>query len=182
MVERVQRISHHQPHAGECRVQPVDRRLTGLEVVQVDPASLHTVHTGHPPGHTPIGVLDPRIVEDHPLQPADDVPGLLQPLLGLRSQIHGVLAGRNLGQQPPVLPRDLGHVVNARIVADVHLGQPEVGPLTRVPGHDVVDHDAAVRCGNRAQPAKLLLRPERLVDVRADPIELTVDAGRDIPS
>jgi hypothetical protein len=35
----VQRVADHQPHAGERRVEPVDRGLALLEVVQVDPAA-----------------------------------------------------------------------------------------------------------------------------------------------
>ena len=41
--ERVQRVADHQPHAGEGRVEPVDRRLALLEVVQVDPAPVDAV-------------------------------------------------------------------------------------------------------------------------------------------
>ena len=60
VAERVQRVADHQPHAGEGRVQPVDRRLTLLEVVQVDPAALHPVRARDRRGRAPVGVLDAR--------------------------------------------------------------------------------------------------------------------------
>ena len=41
--QRVQGVADHQPHPGERRVQPVDRRLAVLEVVQVDPAPFDAV-------------------------------------------------------------------------------------------------------------------------------------------
>ena len=48
VTERVQRVADHQPHAGEGRVQPVDRGLALLEVVQIDPAALDTVRSRRP--------------------------------------------------------------------------------------------------------------------------------------
>ena len=80
--QRVQRVADHHPHAGERRVQPVDRRLAVLEVVQVDPAPLDAVGADDRAGDAPVGLLDALGVEDHPLQAADDVAGLVQPLLG----------------------------------------------------------------------------------------------------
>ncbi len=41
--QRMQGVADHQPHARERRVEPVDRRLAVLEVVQVDPATLDAV-------------------------------------------------------------------------------------------------------------------------------------------
>ena len=73
-------------------------------------------------------------------------------------------------------------MVDARVVAHVHLGQPEVGALAGVARDDVVDHDAAVSGGDLAHASELLLGAERLVEARADPVEVTVDAGRGLPA
>ncbi len=43
ITQGVQRVADHQPHAGEARVEPVDRGLALLEVVQIDPTPLHPV-------------------------------------------------------------------------------------------------------------------------------------------
>ena len=72
------------------------------------------------------------------------------------ARIDGVLADRHLGQQPPVPRRDLHHVVDARIIADVHFGQSEIGTLAGVSGHDVVDHRAAM---SSSDPHNLGTRP-----------------------
>ena len=57
-------------------------------------------------------------------------------------------SGGHRRQQMPVLARDLHHVIDARVVADLHLGQAEVGALPGVSGNDVVDDGAAVRGGH----------------------------------
>jgi len=158
--QRVQRVPDDQPHAGERRVEPVDRGLAVLEVVQVDPPPLETVYPGDRNGRAPIGVLDARFLEDHALEPAHDVAGPLQAALRLGVEVDRVPAGRHFGQQMPVLGRDLHHVIDARIVADLHLGQPEVGALAGVPRHDVVDDDAAVRGRHLAHPAEFMIRAE----------------------
>src|SRR5829696_2738151 len=80
MTERVKRIPDDQPHSGERRIQPVYRRLTVLEIVQVDPTPLDPVRAGDRCGRTPIRVLDARLLEDHPLHPPNEVAGPLQPV------------------------------------------------------------------------------------------------------
>jgi hypothetical protein len=45
-----------------------------------------------------------------------------------------------------------------------------------VPGHDVVDDAPAVRVGDVAQGAELVLGAEGGVDLRADAVEVPVDA------
>ena len=92
--QRMQRVADDQAHAGEGRVEPVDRRLTVLEVVQVYPAPLDAVDADDRAGHAPVGLLDALGVEDDPLQPADDVAGLVQPLLGGRVDVDRVRARR----------------------------------------------------------------------------------------
>ena len=100
--EGVQGVAHDHAHPGERRVQPVDRRLTVLEVVQVDPAALDAVDTEDRAGDAPVGLLDALGEEDDPLQFADDVAGLVQPLLGRRVDVDRVHARRGLGQLVPV--------------------------------------------------------------------------------
>ena len=86
----VQRVADHQPHPRERWVEPVDRRLAVLEVVQVDPAALDPVHALHGPRRTPVRLLDAALVEDHALQAADDVAGVLEIVLGLRRQVDRI--------------------------------------------------------------------------------------------
>ena len=90
VVQGVQRVAHDQPHAGAGGVEPVDRGLTVLEVVQIHPATIHPVDAGDDAGGAPVRLLDAGLVEDHPLHPADDVAGLLQPVLGLRVEVDRV--------------------------------------------------------------------------------------------
>jgi hypothetical protein len=78
----------------------------------------------------------------------------------------------------PLLGRDLHHVVDARVVADLHLGQPEVRTLAGMTGHDVVDHEATVRGCHLTHPPELRFGTEHLVDLGADPVEVPVDARR----
>ena len=82
----------------------------------------------------------------------------------------------------PVLGRDLHHLVDARIVTDLHLGQAEVGTLARVARHDVVDDGSAVRGGHLAHQPELRLRAEGRVDPRADPVEVPVHTRRHVPA
>ena len=130
--ERVQRVADHEPHAGEGRVEPVDRRLALLEVVQVDPAPRDAVDADHGARRAPVGLLDARLVEDHALQAADDVAGALERQLRRPVEVDRVAALRDLGQQTPVVLADRDHVVDARVVAVAHLGQAEVGALAGV--------------------------------------------------
>ena len=126
--------------------------------------------------------LTPGLVEDHPLQPADDVAGLLQLGLGLDVEVDRVPAAGTSGSRCQSVGVDLHHVVDAGVVAVAHLGQPEVRALAGVAGHDVVDHGAAVLGGDRAHGAELVLGAERRVDLHADPVEVAVDARRSGPS
>src|SRR5665647_2420400 len=96
VAERVQRITDDHAHAGKCWVEPVDRRLTLLEVVQVHPSALDAIGTGDRRGGAPVRVLHPGLVEDHPLQLADDVAALVELVLGL-----------GVGDQPRIPPARL---------------------------------------------------------------------------
>ena len=176
--QRVQRVTDHQPHAGEGRVEPVDRRLALLEVVQVDPAPRDAVDPGHDPRRAPVGLLDARLVEDHPLQPADDVAGALERQLGVGVEVERVAALGDLRQQVPVLLADRDHVVDAGVVAVADLGQAEVGALAGVARDDVVDHRALVLGGGRAQAPELVLGAELGVDRHRDAVEVAVDGRR----
>ena len=107
VAQRVQGVADHQPHAGEGRVQPVDRRLAVLEVVQVDPAPLDPVRSEHRRGGTPVGLLDAGLVEDDPLQPADDVAGVLQLVPRPEVEVDRVVTARDVRQQVPVALRGI---------------------------------------------------------------------------
>ena len=144
-MQRVQSVTHHQPHAGARGVQPVDRWLTILEVVQIHPATVHPVYTSDDRGGAPVRVFDTRLMEDNPLHLADDVTGLRESILGLQIEVDRVLSLWNRRQEMPVLGRDLHHVVDARIVTNLHLRQTKVGTLARVARHDVIDDGASVR-------------------------------------
>ena len=177
----MQPITHHQPHPGKGRVQPVDRRLPVLEIVQIHPAALGTGDVVHHPGRRPVGLLDARLVEDHPLQGADDVAVVGQRLFLLGGQIDRVDPLGNLRQQIPGLPRNAHHVVDPGEVLVIHLSQPEISPLAGVTRHDVIDHGTAVLAGDDTQLAELVLGAKERVDRHRDPIEMPVDAGGQVP-
>src|SRR4029453_15697243 len=73
ITKRGQWMPDTQAHASEARVEPVDRGLTLLEVVQIHPASLDTVGPQHWRGWAPVGVLDAGLVKEYSLPPTDDV-------------------------------------------------------------------------------------------------------------
>src|SRR6185436_6322054 len=177
----MQRIADHQSHSGEARIQPVDRGLPGLEVMQIDPAALHTVWPEHWRGGTPVGVLDTGLVEDHSLHASDDVAVLGQLIFGFDVEVDRIAFG-HAGQQVPVLGLDLDHVVDARVIANLHLGQPEVRALAGVAWHDVVNHHPEVARGHLRYRPELLFGSERLVDHVTDPVEGSVNARRVIPA
>jgi len=68
------------------------------------------------------------------------------------------------------------------IVPHSHLRQPEVGALPGVPGHDVVDDDAAVPSCHLAQAAELHIGAEHPIDLAADPVEVPVNARGRLPA
>jgi hypothetical protein len=116
------------------------------------------------------------VLEDHALQPAHDVAGSLQPVLGPAVEVDRIPAARYLGQQMPVLAWNLHHVVDPGIVPNLHLRQPEVWTLASVPRHDVVDDDPAVHRRHLAQATELQLAAEYVIDLGADPVEVPVNA------
>ena len=134
------------------------------------------------PRHAPVGLLDALGVEDDPLQAADDVAGLVQPLLGGGVDVDRVRAGGDVGQMLPVPRVDLDHVVDAGVVGVLHLGEPEVGALAGVAGHDVVDDGAAVPVGGAAHLPELVFGAERRIDLGADPVEVPVHARGELPA
>jgi hypothetical protein len=178
----VKRIADDQPHTGERRVQPVQRRLPLLEVVQVDPAVVLAVGADHGGGCGPVRVLEAGLVEDDALEPADDVAALGQQVLGLVVEVDRVTAARDLREEVPVCLRDLDHVVDPGVVLVAHLGEAEVGALAGVSGHDVVDDRAAVRRRDLAHLTELVLGAERLVELRADPVEVAVHTRCGLPA
>ena len=182
LAERVEGVADHQAHAGERGVEPVDRGLPLLEVVQVDPPPGDAVRAGDGCGRAPVGLLHARRVEDDALQGADDVPALGELVLGRGVEVDAVDAVGHVGQEPPVLRLDLDHVVDPGVILVPHLGEAEVGALAGVTGNDVVDDAAAVAFCRIAQRTELVIRSEGGVDLRADAVEVTVDARGVDPS
>src|SRR5882757_4100378 len=178
----MQRVADDQTHTGKARIQPVDRWLTIFEVVQIDPTPFGTVDAYHWTGRAPVRLLDPFGVEDDSLESPNDVAGVGEPLLGCRVDVDRVCPGGDIGQVLPVAGVDLHHVVDARVVGVLDFGQAEVGPLARVPRHDVVDDRAAVPIRGAAHVAELFLGTERGVDPGAYPVEVAVDAWRLLPA
>ena len=168
-------IADDQTHAGERRIKPIDRGLAVLEVVQIDPTSLDAVDAGDDAGGAPVGLLDSPLVEDHALEPTDDVSRLLKVHLCVPGEVDGVPARGDVGQEMPVLARDADHVIDPGVVGKSHFGQLEVSALARVTGHDVVDDQTVVLLGRAAEVAKLVLGAEVRVDLHADAVEVTVD-------
>ncbi|CAB4931897.1 unannotated protein [freshwater metagenome] len=174
-------VADDEAHSRERWVEPVDGRLTGLEVVQVHPTPLDAVDTDDGRCCAPVGFLDTELVEDHSLQLADDVAGTSEIGLGLGVDVLRVGTGAHTRQQVPVLRLDLDHVVNAGVIGDGHLGQPEIRPLTGVAGNDVVDDDAVVRGSHDAQASELFFRSEGGVDLHTDAVEVAVDGRGGTP-
>ncbi|MCY1463408.1 hypothetical protein D9M71_812980 [compost metagenome] len=100
--------------------------------MQVHPAPGLAIDADDRRRGTPVGFLDPRLEEDHPLQLADDVVAQLELIALRRQQVDRVAARRYVGQQRPVFLADLDHVIEARVGTVGHLGQAEVGTFTGV--------------------------------------------------
>ncbi len=96
-VDGMQGIADDQLLRGEGRVQPVQRGLAFLEVVQVDPAPALAVDAGDNAGGAPVGVLDARLEEDHPLQLTDDVVLVLELVHHRWRKVDRVAPRRHLG-------------------------------------------------------------------------------------
>ncbi|MNH14080.1 hypothetical protein D3C79_736680 [compost metagenome] len=77
-VQRVQRVTNDHLLGGEGRVQPVQRGLAFLEVMQVHPAAGFAVDACDRRRGAPVGFLHARLEEDYPLQLANDVMARLQ--------------------------------------------------------------------------------------------------------
>ncbi len=75
--QRMERVAHDEAGRGKSRVQPVERGLTLLEVVQIDPSAFHAVDPAHNGCCAPVCLLDARFIENGADQLADDVPFLL---------------------------------------------------------------------------------------------------------
>ena len=181
ITQGVQGVADHHTHTSEARVEPVDRGLTLLEVVQIDPTPLHAILAEDWRGSAPVGVLDPGLVEDHALHPADDVTVLGKLIFGLAVEIDRIAPGHRR-QEMPILGIDLDHVVDAGIVADLQLGEPKVGALAGVARHDVVDHHPEMASRHPAHRPKLLLGAEGLIDLSTDPVEMPIHARGRIPA
>src|SRR3954447_24138225 len=103
----MQSVADDQSHTGKRWVQPIDRGLAILEIVKVDPATFDTIGAQYRAGDTPVGLLDPFGVEDDALQAADDVAGLVEPILGRGVDVDRIDPGRHFGKMLPVARVDL---------------------------------------------------------------------------
>ncbi|MNI04730.1 hypothetical protein D3C73_576600 [compost metagenome] len=177
-VNGVQRVADDHLLRGKTGVQPVQRRLPFLEVMQVDPAARLAIHADHDGGRAPVGFLDAGLEENHPLQLADDVMFVTQRVDLLRAEVLRVATVSNFRQQRPVLFADFHHVVEPRIVLKGHLGQTKVRPLAGVRRDDVVDDHRIVRRCHARQRLKLGLGAQLRVDVETDSVEIAVNRRR----
>jgi hypothetical protein len=175
-VDGVQRVADDHLLRGEAWVQPVQRRLAFLEVMQVDPAPRFAVDASDDRRGTPVGFLDPRFEEDHPLQLTDDVMLVSQRINGGGRQVDRVAASRDLRQQRPVFLLDFDHVVKAGVVLVRQFGQAEIRTLAGVGRNHVVDDHRVVRSGNPAEAEKLRIGAQVGIHFEADAVEIAVDA------
>ena len=173
--ERLKCVADHKARSGESGVEPVDRGLTLLEVVQVDPAPLDAVDTDDRARGRPVGVLDAVGAKQHTLERPDDVTGVGESPFGDDIEVDRVAALGHLGEQAPVLGCDRHHVEGTGVFADAELGEPEVGALAGVRRNEVVDDGATVARGDRAKGAVFVVGAESGVDARGDAVEVAVD-------
>ena len=90
--------------------------------MQINPSALDPIWTYNGGSCAPVRVLDSGLVEDHPLQLADDVAVLAELIFGLDVDVGRVPALRDLWQEMPVGRVDLDHVIDAGVVRHLHLG------------------------------------------------------------
>ncbi len=181
-VDGMQGIADDQLLSGERRIEPIQRRLTFLEVMQVDPASDLAVDPGDFPGDAPVGVLDAGLEEDHPLQLTYDVVLFMQTVHYRRLKVDRIALRRHIGQQFPVLFADLDHVVEPRVVAIGHFRKAEVRALAGVRRDDIVDDDGVMRGSDTAELQHLLFGAQLRVDIKADAVEVAIDGRRVLAS
>ncbi|RMR97996.1 hypothetical protein ALP74_05228 [Pseudomonas coronafaciens pv. garcae] len=177
-IDGVQRITDD--HLLRCKawVQPVQRRLAVLEIMQVNPAPRLAIDALHHVGRAPVCFLYTRLEEDDSLQLTDDVVLVAQLIDHVRHQIDRVTASRDVGQQRPVFFTDLDHMKQAWIILIRHLGEAEVCALASVRRDDVVDDHRIVRRSNARQAQQLCFGAQVRVDAEADAVEITIDTWR----
>jgi hypothetical protein len=98
------------------------------------------------------------------------------------SNVDRVDASGDLGQLIPVARIDLDHVVDAWVIRVLQLGKAKVRALSGVTGDDVVDDRAAVPVRSAAHLSEFILGAEGWIDLRADAIEVAVDARGLLPA
>src|SRR5262249_56738967 len=103
-------------------IEPVESRLSLLEVVQVHPAACGAVGADDGLGGGPVGLLDALLEKDSTRKLSDDIAARLELVDRRGPEVDRVLAGRHRGQQVPVLRRNLYHVVEARVVTVTAFG------------------------------------------------------------
>ena len=171
-------VGRDDPLRAHRRVEPVERRLAGLEDMEVDPSTPFAVGPDHDIGRGPITVLDARIVKDDQLQGPWDVSFVLKDLHRLRQQVDAVPAFRNRSEQSPVRLAYLYHRVQASVVLVGSLSEPEVRSFACVSRYQVANHGDARILRRPRHLDILLIRPEQRIDRQLDPVEEPVDSRR----
>ena len=72
-VNGMKRIADHHLRRGKGWIEPVERRLAFLEVMQIHPAPGHAVHAKDDIGGAPVGFLNARLEKDHAAQLPHDI-------------------------------------------------------------------------------------------------------------
>ena len=174
----MERIADDHLGRGERRVEPVERRLAFLEVMQIHPAARHAVDADDHIGGAPIGFLYARLEKDHAPQLSDDVAFALELIDRGRRKIHRLAPRGDGREQIPIGLWDRDHMVEAGVFAVGKLGEPIVGTLARMRRNDVVDHHRVVRGSGAAHRDEVIFRPESRIDLEADAVEVAVDRRR----
>jgi hypothetical protein len=168
-------ITDHEPLRGEARIEPVQRGLALLEVMQIDPAAVHAIYAADDVRGAPIRILDAGLVKDPRGEHADDIAFGLQGIDNRRAQIDGVVPRGNGRQQFPVGGVDAHHVVNTGIVTICTFGKAEVRPFAGVSRDHIADDDGSMCSRSLDEALVLLLGAEIRIDIKADTVEVAVD-------
>src|SRR5665647_1532018 len=115
VAERVQGIADDHAHAGKRWVEPVDRRLTLFEVVQIHPSALNPIRPCAQAGGAPVRVLHPGHVEDHPFIPPARLNGpVCSPWIPMRWNVsHSSKSPSVARNERPGWPMtEIGYAVN----------------------------------------------------------------------
>ena len=174
----MERIADDHLGGGERRIEPIERGLAFLKVMQIHPAARYAIDTDDHTGGAPIGFLYARFEKDHTPKLSDDVPFALELIDGCRRKIHRFAPRGDGREQIPIGLRDRNHMVEAWVFAVGKLGEPIIGTLPRMRRNDVVDHNRVVSSSGAAHRNEVFFRPECRINLEAHAVEVAVDRGR----